>query len=362
MTSYQAAEAIRDSGVKVFVVAAGGAAGLQYLLWQPGGAGAALVGGAFPYAREEIADFMGYSPEKFVTEETALDQAAVAYIRAKAVAGWDKPAAGLAVTAALATSTERRGVDHAWGAVVSDLGVWTDHVTFGPDMGRVDQGRHAAEFGLGLLDFAVNLRVVQPSVRPAEWKLEELLWKRPIFLPNGQRTNELSRIPLFWTALPGSFNPPHAGHHYMAREVETKTSSAVVYTINQDSPHKEQLSVVDMLGRAASFRGVRYDEPRPVMFTRDQPLFIQKLAQFPRMIVGTDTLERMFDPQWGVRQGELLEAMRTRHARIFVFNRGKLFRDAIQIVPEGYRYLFTSMGDPPAISSTQIRAAHGFDT
>jgi nicotinic acid mononucleotide adenylyltransferase len=370
--SYQP-ERIRDAGVPLFVMATGGGAGIQQMLWETPGIGAVLVGAQFPYAKEETNEFIGFKPDRYVSEETAIAQASAAYMRAKAVSGM-RPAIGLGLTAAVATTTPPRGGYRVHAAVVSDLGCKAASATLRPDAVRRHHGVLCDYMGMDLISELVEPESTMLADgdydahnlqfdRDVSYKVGEMLWRRPVFMPNGERRLVLPKPSWQYVHFPGSFNPPHAGHHHMAAVTERQQNLPLVYSINADHPDKGLLAPIDLLARAAYFRAARFENPRPLVFTRDQGLFTDKaraIGRNARIVLGADTLVRLTDPKWGMSVEAMLDIHLENQTRFYLFN-----RDGVRVVPfiqslpnwQRYRKLFVGLGDAPNISSTELRAA-----
>lgn len=377
-----AVESIRDSGVKIFVAATGAGAGIQNDLWQVPGISKVLVGCQFPYAAEQTEEFLGFKPEKFVSEDTAIELASAAYMRAKAVAGVNGKAVGLGLTASTSTNYDKRSPNQIYAAVVGDTGCYVAHTELHTYVDnelsvRNSHGQECDSFGLGLLQYAIiGTDSVRWSRRPGtepkacDERVKELAMARPVFMPSGQRCGSFS-LPVV-VAFPGSFNPPHEGHHHMASEVEFWHSVNVVYQINIDSPHKGTLTGVEILARAAYFRADRFKAPRALKFTVEQPLFTDKVkygGSFD-LVMGADTLERVLDPKWGPSTEEVLATFERFGVKIYLFDRfvkeGDSERsieaqEVVSNLPEKYRLpsigMFEYMGRSKSVSSTDIRNA-----
>jgi len=361
-------ERIRDAGVHLFVMATGAGAGIQEKLWTAPGIGSVLVGAQFPYAMEETNDFIGHKPDRYVSEETAISQASAAYMRAKAVSGL-KPALGLGLTAAAATLKPPRGGHRVYAAVVSDLGCKGAYLQLKDRDRRQWHGDLCDYLGMDLMDEVLEPGASMLSTdsygavvnQDISAKVAEIFWRRPVFMPTGERRRVLPWLPHKVVHFPGSFNPPHAGHHHMAAVTERQQRFPVAYTINGDHPAKGPLGPVELLARAAYFRATKYENPRPLMFTRDQALFTDKaraLGVNGKLVVGADTLARMLDPQWGPRPTEVLQTFHDLGTRLYCFNRGDLrVVPIIRSLPnwEQYRKIFVGLGDAPNISSTALR-------
>ena len=96
----------------VVVVTGGGSRALAELLSVPG-ASKTLLEGLIPYSQRALEDFLGFRPQHFVSDETAVALARKAHGRALALRGGGAQAQvlGLSCTAALRTDRPKKG-DH----------------------------------------------------------------------------------------------------------------------------------------------------------------------------------------------------------------------------------------------------------
>src|SRR5437868_733533 len=72
---------LRDSKEppQIYVIATGGCSRMQSTLWSIPGASDYLVGAEFPYSQKATERVLGYRPDKFVSANTAMALAQVAY-------------------------------------------------------------------------------------------------------------------------------------------------------------------------------------------------------------------------------------------------------------------------------------------
>jgi hypothetical protein len=105
----------------VLVVSGGGSQALADLLAIPG-ASKTLLEGLVPYSEKAVATFLGFKPEPFVSEETAVALAEKAYARALALRESSKtPVLGAACTATLVTDRPKKGEHRAYIAVYNGV-------------------------------------------------------------------------------------------------------------------------------------------------------------------------------------------------------------------------------------------------
>jgi nicotinic acid mononucleotide adenylyltransferase len=340
--------------VRVYVAAAGAGAGIQNILWDVPGASKFLAGAQFPYSAEDMTRFLGYRPDQFVCERTALDMAIRSYLLANNGDPSIRPI-GVGLTASVATTHAHRGAHRINTAVVT-RGAIIFHEVEIPKRDASDRyydGRTADALGLSMLRLAAELDLdkIQGSgalnLEAANKAARDALFSRPLFTRTGERllapTGEALKL------FPGAFNPVHEGHLHCADE-------SVTYQITAEQPHKPALSVTDMLDRLHWLQG-----KRDVLFLEHGALYVDKAVMFPgsTFIIGSDALERMLDPKWGVPIMELLESFRFMGTKFDVSLRGSTkFEDLMKLIDPNFRHLFRQLPENPfsGLSSTQIRA------
>lgn len=392
-------EQILNTKIRLYVIATGAGAGIQQTLWSIPGCSSFFVGAMFPYDGTQTEELLGFKPESFCSEATALDLAMAAYMKACNGDPTKKPM-GLGLTASVSTLKAHRGEHRVHAAVITQEGAWASEVTL-PKEGsyaRVKQGHLADTIGLELIHKAAGLKsdshemaqmaqVIQ-SLMPHDTPLIDLpmivtedgfqsvlgytffkdvttlafeqFFKHP-FLVHGARKSFYShgRMTDIDTFFPGAFNPPHAGHFANAANAAGPNT---IFHITVNPPHKPEMKLGDILQRASYFKD------HQVLFTRDDPMYLDKARRFPvsAFILGTDALLRMLDPKWGYETIPMLKELADLRIRFKVSRKeidGKLvaLENILSAVPEKFHYMFSEL--PPTgyakISSTEIRARSG---
>lgn len=318
------AEALLATECRFYMACTGAGAGLQSKLWDVPGISKVLVGAEFPYDSIATDKYLGYKPTSYCSSRTAVELALESYYRAYEP-GKGLPV-GLGLTASVASNTAHRGDHRVHVATVTNhccrLFSAVLHKNVGAAQRKLD-GWLCDALGLYALreatsdhwepeGTAAGLPGLFQSFTQADASGEamSLLLERPFFTATGKRTTAPTNgngLVLF----PGAFNPPHEGHLWMAREY----SGTFHLTVNP--PHKEGLSVAQVLQRAKLLEG--YDR----MFTRDDPLYIDKARRFPgaKFMVGVDAIERMLDPKWGPNVASMLDEFRKLGIKFLVADR-----------------------------------------
>jgi hypothetical protein len=362
---------------KVFVAATGAGAGIQASLWSVPGSSAFLAGAAFPYAAHETERFLGFRPARFCDEETAVELAIAAHLRAREAtlaegsgATIKAKAIGLGLTASVASLELHRGDHRVFVATVSDLGatVWSARLPKGVgEARRADDGQLADRLGVHALLASAGIAGQDgpaPGVEVSRRDLSEpepraMLYRRPVFGPGDSRGTLSETEPRELVLLPGAFDPCHEGHRMIADAVERQSGRRVVYAITADPVHKPSLRAVDLLDRVASTR-LEGGRTRATVLTERDPLFIDKARQFPGagVALGVDALLRMLDPSWGPNVTEMLATFRALGTRFYVVGRivdGRWTTLNDVPIPAGFGDLFQSVGGRHDVSSTELR-------
>jgi Cytidylyltransferase-like len=162
---------------------------------------------------------------------------------------------------------------------------------------------------------------------------------------------------------PGSFNPMHEGHALLARIAEELGQQPLAFEISVTNVDKPPLARETVRRRLTQFAW-----KSPVELTR-APTFVEKSRLFPGTIfvVGADTAERLFGPQY---YGD--DETRMHLALEEIANSGSSFLVAVRLdaagrvralsdipVPRRYAGLFTEIPEHRFrldLSSSEIRA------
>lgn len=348
---------------RIYIAATGAGAGAQDLIWSTPGCSSYFAGATFPYGDDQLEEFIGYRPDKFVSPDVAIEMAMKAYQCA-----WRGPAddaVGIGCTAAVATNRLRKGDYVAYVASVSNKGVDLYTSLLQPETGafyRIKQGN--------IVDRLITQIISEHSVPDdcnyvdeASSKARLLLKTRPYIDRNCHKHNQsvfesqvvngptdssdLVKRAIF----PGAFNPVHFGH------IEIAKRTGAVFNIEISPPHKGPLSVCDILQRLKLLRG------HDVLLSDGLPLYLDKSNAFRNhsLVMGADAFIRMLDPVWGVNPIDILNQMSQNNTRIYVFGRevdGKFVSatDAISLVPESATcYDLVPIDGQFNVSSSQIR-------
>ena len=145
-------------------------------------------------------------------------------------------------------------------------------------------------------------------------------FERPFFAVDGKRWSEIPNPRgslAHYALMPGAYNPPHEGHFGIAEEVQYDLNKTVVFEVTAQPPHKEALTVQQLLQRAKLLQS--YNR----IFTQKEPLYLDKARAFPKMplILGADAMVRMLDPKWGLDIKDLLGSFYELGTKLFIVGR-----------------------------------------
>jgi Cytidylyltransferase-like len=366
-----------QGNVDLFAVATGAGTNLLTQLWATPGASAYLKGFQFPYDPAETDEFLGFQPEHYCDEIAALFLAMEAFVRARRhyyLRGnylkpetVDRKAIGLALTASVASKIAHRGEHRAFLATISNLTppVHTARkIVLQKGVGQVQRQAD---------DLAASEKVMEEltgiifdetySVSSfTESEVREMLFLPPYPFAGCVKDSRKN------VYIPGNYNPLHASHLRMGETLHERCGLTPIYTICIDPPHKPPLSLLDILDRRAMFKALA--PAKDLMFTREDPLFIDKMVAFPNSAwaVGGDTLDRLLDPKWGPTTEQVCDIIDETGSKIFFFpaKEGDDWIDTPSIITKYKSEKLASLFDKkifrigeelPDVRSTDIRTA-----
>lgn len=362
-------EALGRAGRRVVLVATGGgSAAIPALVGIPGSS--AVVDEALvPYARAAVDALLGGPQESYCGPRAARRLAMAAWQRGLRAGTPAASAVGVACTASLATTREKRGEHRAVVAVqtlsatsVSSLVLAKGRRT------RAEEERVAATLLLDAL--AAHGAAAGPSGALASLLGEgesvvlestpaEPGWSEVLAGTSGRaRIGPAASTPE--VIFPGSFDPLHDGHRAMARIAARITGLPVAWELSIGNVDKPALDFVEIRTRTARFAGAG-------AWLTSAPTFVEKLALFPGQpfVVGADTWVRLGDPRYYGGCGERARAAVERIAResggLVVFGRARdgVFVDPSRLpAPEALRAVATFVGEAEFrddVSSTRLR-------
>ena len=368
---------IHDSDARAVIAVAG--AGTAAISWLLGVAGASrtVLEITVPYASSALTGYVGFEPDQFVSEETALEMARAAYNRALQLRESDEPVVGIACTATIATDRPKRGEHRCHIAAWNGSGQRTYSLTFIKGLrDRAGEDEIASKLVLRALadsagvEFNAHLRLdysekVQYSTvqfsDPIGALMASHIGQAVVHADGMQVPDE----PFEGCILSGSFNPLHKGHQSLACAASKMTAAPVAYELSVVNVDKPPLEELEVRRRVAQFAG-----EGSIVLTH-APVFYEKSELLPgcTFVIGIDTAVRLFDPRYyeGSRSRMLLALQRLEmnNSRFLVAGRidGGAFRTLSDVnIPSGFESMFAPIPESAFrsdISSTELRLARG---
>ncbi|MDO8622271.1 MAG: adenylyltransferase/cytidyltransferase family protein, partial [bacterium] len=184
------------------------------------------------------------------------------------------------------------------------------------------------------------------------------LFSLPVLWPEGTQGTIGSLNPNHHLLFPGSFDPLHFGHEQMVRHAERMTGKRVVFTMNARHPDKGEIAPRELLRRAEQFRW-----RSPVLFTQDEPLFIDKARRFPGFgfLIGADVVLGLLNEKYYgsiEARDAVLQEFRQLGTRFYVVGRevdGAFRTLDDMVIPAEARDLFIPVSGRWDIASRSLR-------
>ena len=280
----------------VFYVTGGGS-GLLQQLFTKAGASATLLEAAVPYSGPALASLIG-KVESSVDDRVAGALGMKGFARASELAGDAQPRHlfGFGLSAALATTRERRGDDRAHMSVQTRDATHRLSVTLSKDGHREAQEAQVSGLALALLqqtllgvdpEWPQDVTISMQSAK-ASPKLVELAFGERRTLSASAHSEPPKAI------LCGAFDPFHEGHQAMLDHARHRLGCGVALELSIANADKPVLDYVEVEHRLRALAG-----KGDVWLTR-LPLFWQKAEAFEGVtfVVGADTIVRIADARF----------------------------------------------------------------
>lgn len=354
----------------VVVATGGGAAAIAALVGIPGSS-AAIDEGLVPYARAAVDALLGGQQESYCGPRASRRLAMAAWQRGRRYGTPASGTVGVACTASLATTREKRGEHRAVVAVQSLTATTVASLTLGKGRRtRAEEERVAAVLLLETLAVegagAPPSDALDPLLGDGESVAVERFPAEPCWSDVLAGVCGRARIgPAAGgreAIFPGSFDPLHDGHRAMARIAARITGLPVAWELSIGNVDKPALDFAEVRTRTARFVG-------DGAWLTSAPTFVEKLALFPGapLVVGADTYARLGDPRYyggcEATARDAVERIARESGGLVVFGRARdgVFVDPSRLpAPEALRAIATFVGEAEFrddVSSTRLRQA-----
>ena len=185
----------------------------------------------------------------------------------------------------------------------------------------------------------------------------ETLGMARISLNEAEALNEPGNIRLVF---PGSFDPCHGNHIFMAKQASKKLDQPVHFEISLTNVDKPPIDFISLNQRLDSLREYKGEAFMGGVCLTNAPLFLQKAALFPNstFIVGADTINRIFDAKYykGVADTPaILKHFKEKNVRFMVFHRKSFELSIKPDVLEFCEVIPVDEYEDDGTSSTEIR-------
>lgn len=307
--------AIHNNPRQIVLVTAGAGAQALADLLAVAGASRTLLEALVPYSAAAFADFLGYTPVKYVAPDTAITLAGCALSRARQLAP-DMPVLGLACTATITTDYPKRGDHHA------HIAVWQPETVLLYDLylekgvrSREEEERLISNLMLNSLARVMGM----PESLPVDISLADTLTTTEtdfVHLARQLINRDISHFGISADGrilttppaamLSGAFNPLHEGHIQLAQAASNFLGIPVAFECTAVNADKPPLPPETLLSRMAQFAG------RWPIFAGAAPTFVEKARLYPGIpfVVGYDTAVRILQPRfYGDNRQSLLDAL-----------------------------------------------------
>lgn len=352
----------------VLAITGGGSGAIERLLTTPG-ASATVLEAIVPYNAASLEGWLGAEPPRACAEATARAMAMRAFHRARELDPTGREHFGVGCTASLASDRPKRGEHRAHVAVQTPT--TTRVVTLRYEKGRrsrAEEEQVTAHAVVATLAATVGVHEIDLSKTPPGIGAETYLTDAPAawagLLRGERRWSNENGAPAPAEGpvclLPGSFNPPHAGHEEMARLAAERTGRPVVLELSIANVDKPPLDF-----RETELR-LRWLGGQPLWLT-NAATFVEKAELSPGVVfaVGADTIERIGQARYygndPAASDEALRRLAELDARFLVF--GRVVRGGFQgladlDLPAALRSLCEGVPESEFrvdVSSTEIR-------
>ncbi len=314
---------IHESPTRLVLAVTGGGSGFISSLLTTPGASNTVLECIVPYAPLALRDWLGTTPDRNCSDDTALQMAAQAHRRAldlceRQVNAGDKPidreaVFGIGLTAALTTNRARQGAERAYLAMHSYAWTRLTEIHFAKgELSRTEQEERLTELCVEeLADASRIFSSTDELFEKVEFVETHVTRNTTVALPPDRSVREVVEGRRLWTMrsklgvwttagkwqpvglLSGSFHPLHAAHLQMAALASEMLGGPVAFELPLMNADKPPVDYCSLQRRLEAFAN-------QLLIVTAAPTFLEKSALFPgtTFIVGADTAKRICDPRF----------------------------------------------------------------
>jgi hypothetical protein len=346
-------------------------AGSQALWWLHGVAGSSrtIVEAIDCYSPASMQSHIGYMPARFVSQQTAIDMAKSAYIRAIDL-GYTNQPIGLSCTATIATDRIKKGEHGCWVAVCDGQFIHSYGLILHKGLrDRVGEETLISEVMIRALARHVDVTTsidldladgeqLDRHLDSYDDALSQLLVGQHSIVEYTQPTYHACSVSNA-TILSGSFNPLHDGHRALLHTAINVTGKPGYFELSVINVDKPTIPYQVVRQRATQFG-------TPSLLLSRAPRFIDKAQLMPgsTFVLGYDTAIRLLDRKYYVNGNidDMFRQIANTGCSFLVAGRrmeGQPFQlFDVDSVPKQWRQLFETLDESTFrydISSSQIR-------
>lgn len=284
MNTRQLIDAVNNSEYKLYLAITGGGTKFIGDFLAPGGGSNTVLGVEIPYNQKCFDNFLGWTPEKYVSSEAAEALALESYIRANKFNENGKNI-GVGVSCSLTKGPdEREGRKNvAYISVVTDNYVETRLF----NLKNFAQSRESQETVMSdLILCVIYNNTTNDTIHMDTEEYEKIEGDNTVYL-NHSFFEDVEIV------FPGSFNPIHYGHLEIIHQVEEITEKKVVCEISLRNVDKKPIIPSALAERIYQFD---YDSNGKPLVIVNAPKFDDKIQLYypgTTFVVGADTFERI---------------------------------------------------------------------
>ena len=303
---------VNETPYKTFIACTGGGQSFTHEFMQYSGASKTIAGAYVPYAQELLIEFIGRTPIKYCSEQTAAHMAVASFKKCR-MAVDEKYAIGLGITCILATDGERDGREHhIYIAAHTKEFSASNHIKLPSGLTRSTEELIVKEM---IFQWLYALSVTRETNFDCRAVHAADLLKAPSI---NISTNGLLVV------YPGSYDPWHYGHERVYNIAEVQIGVTPVLEITMSNVDK---GLVDYITLEDRLKTIPSDIPYIVT---PAPTFVEKMIYIYKLypdvkgiifVVGADTWNRIWLPLEIGTPEKVYDVFKNNNVKFLVFPR-----------------------------------------